>query len=67
LRNTPNNNRGEQDLSQVLSIFFDIANALDNSRNKQQHRHLLLPLPRTEEYKIIADPKQYNQTKVICL
>ena len=32
--NTPNNSSGEQDLSQVLSILFDIANALDNSTNK---------------------------------
>jgi UDP-glucose 6-dehydrogenase len=29
--NTPNNNRGEQDLSQVMSVLFDIANALNNT------------------------------------
>jgi UDP-glucose 6-dehydrogenase len=43
--NTPNNNRGEQDLSQVKSVLFDIANALNNSTNRQrqqQHSHLIV-------------------------
>ena len=45
--NTPNNNRGEQNLSQVKSVLFDIANALNNSTNRQrqqqqQHSHLIV-------------------------
>jgi nucleotide sugar dehydrogenase len=39
--NTPNNNRGEQDLSQVMSVLFDIANALNNT-NRQPHSHLIV-------------------------
>ena len=41
--NTPNNINGEQDLSQLMSVLYDITNALRriDRRNEQQHPHLI--------------------------
>jgi nucleotide sugar dehydrogenase len=45
--NTPNNDRGEQDLSQLMSVLYDVANAFNNNNNntnrqQQQHSHLIV-------------------------
>lgn len=42
--NTPNNSTGEQDLSQLISVLYDITNALRTiaRRDEQQHPHLIV-------------------------
>jgi UDPglucose 6-dehydrogenase len=43
--NTPNNSSGEQDLSQLISVLYDITNALrtiDRRDEQQQHPHLIV-------------------------
>lgn len=43
--NTPNNSIGEQDLSQLISVLYDITNALrtiDRRDEQQQHPHLIV-------------------------
>jgi nucleotide sugar dehydrogenase len=43
--NTPNNSTGEQDLSQLMSVLYDITNALrmiDRRDEQQQHPHLIV-------------------------
>jgi len=42
--NTPNNINGEQDLSQLMSVLYDITNALRriDRQNGQQHPHLIV-------------------------
>ena len=43
--NTPNNINGEQDLSQLMSVLYDITNALrriDRQNGQQQHPHLIV-------------------------
>jgi UDPglucose 6-dehydrogenase len=43
--NTPNNSTGEQDLSQLISVLYDITNALrtiDRRDEQQQHPHLIV-------------------------
>ena len=50
--NTPNNDSGEQDLSQLMSVLYDVANVLNNNNNnnnntnrqqrQQQHNHLIV-------------------------
>ena len=43
--NTPNNSSGEQDLSQLMSVLYDITNALrmiDRRDEQQQHPHLIV-------------------------
>ena len=43
--NTPNNSTGEQDLSQLMSVLYDITNSLrriDRRHEQQQHPHLIV-------------------------
>jgi UDPglucose 6-dehydrogenase len=43
--NTPNNSTGEQDLSQLMSVLYDITNALrriDRRHEQEQHPHLIV-------------------------
>ena len=43
--NTPNNSSGEQDLSQLMSVLYDITNSLrriDRRHEQQQHPHLIV-------------------------
>jgi nucleotide sugar dehydrogenase len=43
--NTPNNSTGEQDLSQLISVLYDITNALreiDRRHEQEQHAHLIV-------------------------
>jgi nucleotide sugar dehydrogenase len=43
--NTPNNSTGEQDLSQLISVLYDITNALreiDRRHEQEQHPHLIV-------------------------
>jgi len=43
--NTPNNGTGEQDLSQLISVLYDITNALreiDRRHEQEQHAHLIV-------------------------
>lgn len=43
--NTPNNSSGEQDLSQLMSVLYDITNSLrrvDRIHEQQQHPHLII-------------------------
>ncbi|HEX2230786.1 MAG TPA: nucleotide sugar dehydrogenase [Nitrososphaeraceae archaeon] len=43
--NTPNNSSGEQDLSQLMSVLYDITNSLkriDRLHKQQQHPHLIV-------------------------
>jgi UDPglucose 6-dehydrogenase len=43
--NTPNNSSGEQDLSQLMSVLYDITNALrriDRRHEQEQHPHLIV-------------------------
>ncbi|MDQ4055974.1 MAG: nucleotide sugar dehydrogenase [Thermoproteota archaeon] len=43
--NTPNNINGEQDLSQLMSVLYDITNSLrriDRRHEQQQHPHLIV-------------------------
>jgi nucleotide sugar dehydrogenase len=43
--NTPNNSTGEQDLSQLMSVLYDITNALreiDRRHEQEQHAHLIV-------------------------
>ncbi|HKG41190.1 MAG TPA: nucleotide sugar dehydrogenase [Nitrososphaeraceae archaeon] len=44
--NTPNNSKGEQDLSQLMSVLYDIANVLRNmnrqEEEEQHHPHLIV-------------------------
>lgn len=42
--NTPNNSTGEQDLSQLMSVLYDITNSLRriDRRHEQQHPHLIV-------------------------
>ena len=42
--NTPNNSSGEQDLSQLMSVLYDITNSLRriDRRYEQQHPHLIV-------------------------
>jgi nucleotide sugar dehydrogenase len=43
--NTPNNSSGEQDLSQLMSVLYDITNSLrgiDRIHEQQQHPHLIV-------------------------
>jgi nucleotide sugar dehydrogenase len=43
--NTPNNSSGEQDLSQLMSVLYDITNSLrriDRRYKQQQHPHLIV-------------------------
>jgi GDP-mannose 6-dehydrogenase len=43
--NTPNNVNGEQDLSQLMSVLYDITNSLrriDRRHEQQQHPHLIV-------------------------
>jgi nucleotide sugar dehydrogenase len=43
--NTPNNSTGEQDLSQLMSVLYDITNALreiDRRHEQEHHAHLIV-------------------------
>ena len=40
--NTPTKNDGEQDLSQLMSVLYDIANALNTLNGKQRNPHLIV-------------------------
>ena len=40
--NTPTKNGGEQDLSQLMSVLYDIANALNTLNGKQRNPHLIV-------------------------
>jgi nucleotide sugar dehydrogenase len=43
--NTPNNKNGEQDLSQVMSVLYELGNALNSTnrqQQEQQHPHLIV-------------------------
>jgi len=43
--NTPNNSTGEQDLSQLISVLYDITNPLreiDRRHEQEQHAHLIV-------------------------